>query len=324
MRADPLILDPALFDLAAIDPEIATQNAEIAAFQKAAPSPWSMPEAVVREARRQGRGVFPAARPDPAAEVVEVRGRDGNAIPVRVMRPSNGARRGTYLHIHGGGWVFGAAVENDVRLRALSEATGLSVASVDYRLSPENPFPAGPNDCLDVALALVGGTLAGLPTRSLAIGGESAGAHLSVLTLIALRDVHALTPFGAANLVAGCFDLALTPSVRRFGEDRLVLNTSDIGEFVRRFVPAGVSPSDPAVSPLHADLAGLAPALFTCGTGDLLIDDTLFMAQRWAAAGNGAALSLTNGGAHVFQAFPSAAASASLARMHAFLDEALD
>ena len=101
-----------------------------------------------------------------------------------------------------------------------------------------------------------------------------------------LRDRHGLTPFRAANLTAGCYDLALTPSVRRWGETKLILNTRDIFLFVQNFLRLKGDVRDPDVSPLQGDLAGLPPALFTVGTRDPLLDDTLFMASRWHAAGN--------------------------------------
>ncbi|MBB3997995.1 alpha/beta hydrolase [Aureimonas pseudogalii] len=306
------------------DPELAAMNAEIAAFQAARPSPWSLPLDVVRQARREGRGVFPALVPDPAACESLLRGRGGHSIPLRVLRPTCRPERGTYLHFHGGGWVFGEAVENDPRLRALAEATGLAVVSVDYRLAPEHPFPAGPDDCEDAALALAAGRIDDLPTGFLAIGGESAGAHLAAVTLLRLRDRHGLTPFAGANLVAGCFDLSMTPSVRRFGGERLILNTGDVEAFATRFVPPEFDRRDPAVSPLYADLTGLPPALFTVGTRDLLLDDTLFMASRWQAAGNGTTLSVWPGGCHVFQAFASRAADASMGEMNRFLAASCD
>ncbi|KQT54501.1 hypothetical protein ASG43_02600 [Aureimonas sp. Leaf454] len=314
-----LTIDPAVFDLSRAEPELIATNADIIAMQKAKPSPWSLPIEAVRQARRDGRGTFPAVAPDPEADTIHLEGPSGHAIPVRVFRPSGAPPRGTYLHIHGGGWVFGAASEADPALRRLCQQTGLAVASVDYRLAPEHPFPAGPDDCEAAALALVEGRLAGLPTGFLAIGGESAGAHLSVLTLVRLRDRHGLTPFAAANLNAGCFDLSLTPSVRAWGEERLVLNTEDVAAFVERFLPAGTDPRSPDVSPLYANLKGLPPALFTAGTCDLLLDDTLFMAQRWQAAGNETEISLHNAGCHVFQAFPSAASVRSMAEMETFI-----
>lgn len=318
-----LSLDPEVFDPSLAEPEIVAMNADIIAMQKSRPSPWSLPLDAVRAARREGRGTFPPAPVDSAARVATVAGRGGNAIDVRIFRPASGSNKGTLLHFHGGGWVFGAAIEGDPFLRHMADSTGLVVASADYRLAPEHPFPAGPEDCEDVALALLEQRLSddegALPLDFLAIAGDSAGAHLAVSTLLRLRDGHGSAPFAAANLNAGCFDLSMTPSVRRFGEERLVLNTEDVAAFVERFVPAGFDTRSPEVSPLYADLSGLPPALFTCGTRDLLLDDTLFMSQRWLAAGNLAQLQLHNGACDVFQAFPSTMGTRSVAEMENFL-----
>jgi acetyl esterase/lipase len=318
-----LVIDPGVFDPHNAEPELVAMNADIIALQKARPSPWSLPLDTVREARRLGRGTFPLAPPDPHATLVWVAARDGHAIPVRILRTEGREAAGTFLHFHGGGWVFGTAAEGDPFLRHIADRTGLVVASVDYRLAPENVFPAGPDDCEDAALALIEGRLTDpegvLPGDFLAIGGESAGAHLAVLTLLRLRDRHGLTPFHAANLNAGCYDLSLTPSVRRFGAERLVLNTEDVATFVDHFLPVGLDPRSAEVSPLYAALHGLPPAFFTCGTCDLLIDDTLFMASRWLAAGNEAELSLLAGGCHVFQGFPSATGIRSIGAMEDFL-----
>ena len=323
MTAKRLIIDPSAFDLSLAEPELVAMNADIIAMQKAKPSPWSVPIEAVREARREGRGTFPPVAADPDAEMVEITGRSGHPIPIRVLRPAGRPAQGTFLHFHGGGWVWGGAAENDPFLRLIADQSGLAVASVDYRLAPEFPFPLGPEDCEDAALALIEGRIADasgpLPMAFLAIGGESAGAHLAVLTLIRLRDGHGLTPFGAANLNAGCYDLSLTPSVRRFGAERLVLNTEDVAAFADHFLPAGLDRSAPEISPLHADLKSLPPALLTCGTSDILIDDSLFMATRWLAAGNDAELSLVTGGCHVFQNLPSSIGIRSMGDMAAFL-----
>lgn len=323
MTSHTIILNAETFDLERTHESLKALNEKIEAFQAERPSPWSFPLDAVRQARREGKGVFPGLAPDPKGEDIVIEGRGGHAIGARIIRPEGREARGTYLHFHGGGWVFGEPAENDARLRRLAEATGLATLSVDYRLAPEHPFPAGPDDCEDVALALSRGEIDGLPTGFLAVGGESAGAHLSVLTLLRLRDKHGLAPFKAANLVAGCYDLSLTPSVRNFGEKRLVLNTDDVKEFVLRFVPDSQPLMDAAVSPLYADLRDMPPALFTVGTRDLLLDDTLFMAARWMAAGNAATLSTWTGGAHVFQAFDIASAHASNAEMADFLARAL-
>jgi acetyl esterase len=88
---------------------------------------------------------------------------------------------------------------------------------------------------------------------------------------------------------------------------------------VENLLRDGQDPTDPDISPLYATLERMPPALFTCGTADLLIDDTLFMAARWVGAGNQADIDLYAGGCHVFQGFETAQAEASLARMEDFL-----
>lgn len=323
MAGHSIILNKDTFDPALAPQDLVELNESIIAFQKTRPDTWSLPLDAVRQARREGKGVFPLVEPDPDAKILTVTGRSGHEIALRTMLPRSGAPTGTYLHIHGGGWVFGEPVESDARLRSLAEETGLAVASIDYRLAPEHPFPAAPDDCEDAALALADGRIEGLPTGFLAIGGESAGAHLSVLTLLRLRDRGRGGAFHAANLVAGCYDLSLTPSVRRFGSERLVLNTDDIKEFVLRFVPDDIGLKDPAVSPIQADLSNLPPALFSVGTRDLLFDDSLFMAARWLAAGNRATLSSWNGGCHVFHAFDTRTSRAANQEAERFLIEAM-
>lgn len=318
----PLQLDPALFSDEAIPPEAARLNRGIVAALSGVPDMWSRPISAVRQGRIEGKGTFPLLPPDPDAADVEIEGPQG-PIRLRIIRPKMRAERGTFLHIHGGGWVMGTPEESDQRLRNQAEATGLASVSVDYRLAPENPYPAAQDDCEAAALWLVSGR-SGLDTGFLAIGGESAGGHLSAATLIRLRDRHGLTPFGAANLVAGCYDLGGTPSARNWGEEKLVLRTRDMMNFAENYLQGGEDRRDPDVSPLYAELHSLPPALFSCGTKDLLIDDTLFMATRWHAAGNGVEMGVYPGGCHVFQGFPDQAqARASLAQMNDFLNRRL-
>jgi acetyl esterase/lipase len=154
----------------------------------------------------------------------------------------------------------------------------------------------------------------------LAIGGESAGATLSAITLLRMRDRHGFSGFSAANLVYGAYDYSMTPSQRQFGDRRLVLRTVDIEKFRDAYLP-GLQQDllDPDISALYADLKGLPPALFTIGTEDALLDDSLFMYSRYVAAGNQAELAIYPGGAHGFNAYPLAIASQANARMDAFL-----
>lgn len=309
------MLDPALFDPAAVDLETARLNADIVAKADQAPDQWSLPPAVIRDMRARGIGAFPLAPKSPRAETVTIPGPAG-PIALRIIAPAE--PRGVYFHIHGGGWTFGGADLQDGRLERWVETAGLACVSVEYRLAPEHPYPAGPDDCEAAALWLVSEAKSRFGTERLFIGGESAGAHLSVVTLLRLRDRHRLTPFRAANLVAGAFDLGMTPSARQFGEEKLILRTLDIHLFVQNFLRNGGDLRDPDISPLYGDLRGLPPAIFTIGTRDALLDDNLFMSARWTAAGNRAELAVYPGGCHVFIGFPSALTEEALCRSEAF------
>ncbi|MBV8086264.1 MAG: alpha/beta hydrolase, partial [Chloroflexi bacterium] len=192
--------------------------------------------------------------------------------------------------------------QQDPLLDNLARSRNLAVLSVEYRLAPEDPYPAGPDDCEAAALWLAKHAQAEFGTDRLTIGGESAGAHLAVAVLLRLRDKYQLLPFAAANLVFGVYDLGQTPSSAN-ARDTLVIDQLAMKWFADHFVPPARR-REPDVSPMFAELQGMPPALFTVGTLDPLLDDTLFMYSRWVAAGNEAELAIYPGGVHGFTGHP--------------------
>ncbi len=285
-----------------------------------------VPPEVSRRVRREGRGIWPPPEFLPQARDQVIPGRDGE-IRLRVLRPEREAT-GVYFHLHGGGWVLGECDEYDVRLWDMVEATGLCAISVGYRLSPEHPYPAAPDDCEDAAIWLLDRGLdeLGLP-NVLAIGGESAGAQLATVTLLRLRDLHGIRrAFRAANLVFGAFDLSMTPSQRLWGERNLVISTPIMRWFGRQFVGdrSGDELRDPDISPLYADLSDMPPALFTIGDLDPLLDDSLFMEARWRMAGNETELRVWPECVHGFTSFPLALSRAATESMYDFARARLD
>ena len=310
-------LRPDLFRPEAIAEDTAKLNEEMVALMTPLPNWWNVGAEATREARRQGRGPFPAPVLSPRARTIAITGRDGNEIPLRVIAPVR--PRGVYLHIHGGGWVLGAANQQDPMLEHIADTTGLAVVSVEYRLAPEHPYPAGPDDCEAAAAWLVKHAPTEFGSDVLTIGGESAGGHLSAVTVLRMRDRYSYTGFRGANLVYGVYDLGMTPSQLAFGNRRLVLRTIDMQQFYNAFLPTITDRQVPDISPLYADLKGLCPALFSVGTQDALLDDTLFMHARWVAAGNATELAIYRGGAHGFTLFPNRLADESAARSEAFL-----
>jgi len=319
--SDTRPFDPALFEDTAIHPDTAQSNAQMIELLTGQPEWWIGGAAAARAARRRGDGPFPAPVMSSRARTLAIAGKDGNEIQLRVIAPAQ--PRGIYLHLHGGGWVLGGADMQDPMLERIADNTGQAVVAVEYRLAPKHPYPAGPDDCEAAAAWLVHNGKREFGTDALTIGGESAGGHLTAVTILRMRDRHGYTGFRGANIVYGAFDLAMTPSQRQFGNTRLVLRTIDMQQFYNAFLPTVTDRRTPDISPLYADLKNLCPALFSVGTRDALLDDTRFMHARWVAAGNEGELAIYPGGPHGFTLFPSDLATAATARMDAFLNRVL-
>lgn len=301
--------------------EARTLNTTVEQFLAAAPSVHTVDPAATRAARAEGRGTFGPVIVVDEAEDRAIPGPGGD-IPLRVFVPPT--VKGVFLHIHGGGWVLGAANQQDPLLWRLAQEAEVAVVSVEYRLAPEHPFPAAPDDCEAAALWLIERARDEFGSTRLVIGGESAGAHLAALTLLRLRERHGEgRAFSGANLVFGAFDLGMTPSQRRWGDRNLVLSEPIMAWFYDCFLP-GLSREerrDEQISPLWADLAGMPPALFTVGTLDPLLDDSLFMAARWETAGSPTDLRVYPESIHGFIGFPNRIGAIATAAQIEFVKE---
>ena len=291
-------------------------NAQFEATAASRPSREAPPDAATLAALRRNR----LAGDTPPVRLPQGRDRVVEGVPVRVFVPDH--VEGVYLHIHGGSWTLGSADGQDERLWRLAQQARLAVVSVEYRLAPEHPLPAAVDDCETAARWLVNDGKAEFGTGRLLIGGESAGAHLSVLTLLRLRDRHGVIgAFQAAQLLFGPYDLSMTPSQRLFGPRRLLSNTASL-RVTYELVTPGLGPEqrrDPRLSPLYADLTGLPPARIVVGTMDPLLDDSLFLATRWTAAGASVQLDVVAGAMHGFTLFPLTVADREARREQDFL-----
>jgi acetyl esterase/lipase len=188
----------------------------------------------------------------------------------------------------------------------------LTAISVGYRHAPEDPYPAAVDDCIDAAQYLIDHPEKYGPVRFM--GGESAGAYLVVLTtfhLLASRPSHAIE--GLA-LQYGVYDPTLgLPSLTTITQP-VMIDRAAMERFRGAFLP-GKTPEqcrDPSISPIYADLAGLAaksptglpPALFVVGTDDPLVDDTILMGSKWSIAGAESIVKIYPGATHGFTAVP--------------------
>lgn len=309
MRVDPA--------LAAHVDEQRNFNQLVAAFMPNVPS-FSSPEGLAELRANDG---FFASTPIDGVEDREIPGPAG-PIPARVVRPTSGPIRGVALQLHGGGWCIGTARSGDAASQQIADATGLVVLSIDYRLAPEHPFPAGPDDCEAAARWLVEHAEAEWGAAPLVIGGGSAGAHLALLTLLRLRDAAdgTLERYLGANLMFGCYDLGFTPSARD-SHDALVIPRAMLDACMAHALPGldADARRDPSISPLFADLSGLPPLLLTVGTLDPLLDDSLFLAARAGIAGTTVEIDVYPECVHGFPSFPTELARIANDRMAAWV-----
>jgi len=262
-------------------------------------------------------------------EVVSPFGSDRQiaGVPCRVFVPDQPARA-VYLHFHGGAMMLGSPLMNDGANADISKRFAVAVVSVDYRLAPEHPHPAGSDDCLAVAAWLVQHAEEEFGTSKLVIGGESAGGYYAALTLLRVRDeLDAIDRFVGANLVFGAYDLSGTPSVRGARPSDVPDILEDgVFQFVNECFLPGLTSEEfkaPSISPLYADLHDLPPALFTVGSADHLLDDSLFMAARWAAYGNDSELAVYPDCIHGFPAIPMELSKRANERIDGFLERVL-
>jgi len=306
-----LTIDPALFRPEAVSEATHQFNA---AMRERSGGP-GLAELGAERMRETGLG--PPAPRSPRATERTITGPGGAPLTLRIIAPDNPV--GAYLHLHGGGLVMGSAAGQDAMLEAIADATGLACVSVEYRLAPEHPYPAAWDDSEAAAVWLAANVRAEFGGDTLTIGGESAGATLAVPTLLRMRDRHGFTGFSAAVLTYGNYDTTGTPSNHWNGTDGQFIREKDIAYCSSCYAPDESQRRDPDMSALYADLHAMPPALFSVGTFDVFLDDSLFLAARWLAAGNETELALYPGAVHGFTLFPHPLAAEASARIQTFL-----
>jgi salicylate hydroxylase len=185
------------------------------------------------------------------------------------------------LHFHGGGCLIGSAMGSLEYASRLATAADGVCYTIDYRLAPEHPYPAAIDDAVVAYRALLG---KGIPASAILLSGESAGGGLAVALALALRTAGDALPAGILA-VAPFTDLTLSgASVRAFSGDDPAANR-DLLTFMGASYFQGHEPTDPLVSPLFGDLTGLPPLFVTATQGEVLLSDTIRLAERAEKAG---------------------------------------
>ena len=210
------------------------------------------------------------------AEDVQLAAVDVNGVPGEwSIAPGSDPSR-VLMFFHGGGYCSGSVVSHRRLVTEAGRAAGVRTLAIGYRLAPEHPFPEAYDDAL-IAWRFLRDQ--NVPAAHIAIGGDSAGAGLTVALITRLRDAHEELP-GCAWLISPWTDLTMSGSTvfTKEAVDPLI-HKQYLNELADAYLPAGIDRKDPRVSPLYADLKGFPPTLIQVGSAETLLDD----ATRFAA-----------------------------------------
>lgn len=271
----------------------------VAAWLREHPQPDWITEGFPPEIRELARG--PAGAP-PTRQIDQVTDEVVHHVPVRIYR-GNGPQTGLIVYLHGGAFVVGSIGIMDNVARELAHASGAVVVSVEYRLAPEHPYPAGLDDCETVTRwALDNASRFGLSPASVAVAGESAGGCLAAALTLRLRDAGHDSVAGQV-LIYPCTDGPSVPypSREQFGISDWVWDEYGGGRDLS---------GDPYAIPMHATtLRDLPPALVVLGGCDMLRDEGRAYAARLRADGVDVAEFCSPGQPHGFinHGYPAAA-----------------
>jgi acetyl esterase len=222
------------------------------------------------------------------------------AIPIRIYKDAS-ERLPAILYFHAGGWMLGDLNHSDGICRVLAKRARCVVINVDYRLSPENPFPMPLDDCAAVLKwALANADTLGIDPARVAIAGESSGAHLAAALALKVRD-EGLPPLALQVLSCPCTDPDMaSKSWTEFGGDFSPVR-EQMDWMWRAFLPTASDRTHPYAALLHAkDLSGLPPAIVLTAEYDPLRDEGEAYAARLAAAGVEVETTRQNGHVHAF------------------------
>lgn len=223
-----------------------------------------------------------------------------NGIPSVWISTPEVEKEHVVLYLHGGGYVEGSLNSHKDLGARISLASKSRVLMIDYRLAPENPYPAALEDSVSAYKWLIDDE--GINPKNIVISGDSAGGGLTATTLLKLRDTGIILP-AAAVLLSPWTDLDITgDSVRSKRRIDPFVDASGLF-FMANLYIGDEDPKNPYISPLFADLKGLPPLLIQVGSAELLLDDSTRFSEKAKAAGVDVVLDVWEDMVHVFQAF---------------------
>ena len=237
---------------------------------------------------------------NPAPDGVTVSVEELAGRPVEWLEPQGVGRDRVVLYLHGGGYCAGSLGSHRGIGGRLALEAKTAVVTLDYRLAPEDPFPAAVDDAVAAYRALLALGIAG---SSIAIAGDSAGGGLTMSAVLALRGAGDPLP-AALAVLSPWVDLTQTSDAYdRLSEADPLCSATGLTEMAGAYL-GDADPKQELASPRFADLTGLPPLRIDVGTEEVLLDDATGLADAAAAAGVEASLVVWPQMIHVFQAFP--------------------
>ena len=220
---------------------------------------------------------------------------DVNGVPAEWIEAPHSSR-GVILYLHGGAYALGSVNIHRELIARLAHVTQCRALAINYRLAPENPFPAALEDALSAYRWLT----TQFSSSQIIIAGDSAGGGLTLAALLSLRDQHQQLPAGAI-CISPWADLELTGgSMQEKAKADPILNRKRLAMYAGYYAGSHARTS-PLLSPLYADLKGLPPLLIQVGTDEILLDDSRRIAEHARKAGVQTTLEVYDGMFHVFQ-----------------------
>lgn len=230
----------------------------------------------------------------------------GSPATVRVISRDGAGPRPVVLWIHGGGYVIGVAAQDDARCVRMAQRLDATIVSVDYRLAPENPFPAPLDDCFAAyELLQREPELLGVDPSRVIIARQSAGAGLAAALALRVHDARRAPPKLQLLEYPMLDDRTVLRSDAENSHHRLWdVSSNRLGwnSYLGALEPGGAAISDHAAAARRVDLRGLPPTWIGVGTLDLFHDENVDYAKRLQAAGVPTTLEVVEGAFHGFNA----------------------
>ncbi|MEQ8263960.1 alpha/beta hydrolase [Pseudohaliea sp.] len=225
---------------------------------------------------------------------------DANGVPATWIWTENARPDSALLYLHGGGYMLGSVASHWDLIAGLARASHCRALGIDYRLAPEHPYPAALEDAQAAYRWLLS---QGIAPSNIVMLGDSAGGGLVLTTLLSLERAGLPMP-AAAALLSPCIDLEATgESYDTQKQYDPLVSRSGIRGMADVYLAGKVSPRDPAVAPLHADLSALPPILIQVGEYEVLLDDARAFAETARGQGIEVTLELWDEMIHVFQLY---------------------